>query len=388
MNWKEHLIIYVDDEFPNRLVFEQNFAARFRVKVVSSGEEALEALKQEQAAAVVTDQRMPGMSGHELLTRVKALYPDTTRIVITAFSDHDPILAAVNEGLVHRYLIKPWERAELEAILRWAIEAYTLGRENSELQLRLMHNERLATLGTIVGAVLHDINQPLGHVSVNVERLRHLTSSMTKLAELAKTAPHTSEEDRRNLADLAEELPEIVRDLRQSCRMMSELTSNLKQFLRPTPTETPATDPLPIVQYVFSVCREGSVRARGRQVYDGPRELPKVRISSTELSQILINLVNNANQALLAAKPPSPLVTVRVSETDDGMVRFVVNDNGPGMSAEVQQKAGTPFFSTKKEGTGLGLVQCRRLVERAGGQLKIATVEGAGTNVSFTVPKA
>jgi signal transduction histidine kinase len=179
-----------------------------------------------------------------------------------------------------------------------------------------------------------------------------------------------------------------VRDLRQSCRMMSELTTNLKQFLRPGPTETPATDPLPIIQYTFSVCREISVRAKGKQQYEGPRELPRVRISSTELMQILINLVNNANQAMLASKPSNPLVTVRVKETDDGMVRFVVSDNGPGMTAEVQQKAGTPFFSTKREGTGLGLAQCRRLVERAGGELKIASVDGAGTNVSFTLPKA
>src|SRR5579871_3770563 len=387
MDWKEHLILYVDDEFSNRLVFEQNFGPRFRVKSVASGEDALALLKDEQASAVVTDQRMPGMSGHELLQQVKTLYPDTVRIVITAYSDHDPILRAVNEGLVHRYLIKPWDRVELEAILRWATEVYVLGRQSSELQIRLMHNERLATLGSIGAAILHDLNQPLSHVAVNVERLAVLASSTEKAAELARAATKISQEDKRNLGDLAEELPEIVRDLRQSCQMMTELTSTLRQFIRPGAPETPATEPVPVIHYVFSVCRETAVRAQSKQVYDGPQSLPKVRISSMELMQILINLVSNANQALLNAKTRGGIVTVRANQTEDGQVRFVVSDNGPGMSEEVQQKAGTLFFSTKKEGTGLGLANCRRLVARAGGDLKIASVEGVGTNISFALPK-
>ncbi len=129
VNLKEHLIIYVDDERPNRIVFEQSFGARFNLRTLGSPKEALEVLRNETVAVLITDQRMPEMSGHELLMRVKQLYRETIRVVITAYSDLDPILSAVNEGLVARYIIKPWDRAEVEEILLWSLEAFSLGRQ-------------------------------------------------------------------------------------------------------------------------------------------------------------------------------------------------------------------------------------------------------------------
>ena len=68
-------------------------------------------------------------------------------------------------------------------------------------------------------------------------------------------------------------------------------------------------------------------------------------------------------------------------------VRLTVDDNGAGMSAEILGKVGTPFFSTRPEGTGLGVAQCRRLVEGAGGTFSIESVEGQGTTVTFTIPE-
>src|SRR6188508_2660713 len=109
MDPREHLVLYVDDERANRIVFDQTFGKKFRVKSVSGG---------------------------ELLAKAKEIAPDTLRIVVTAYSDLDPILHAVNQGLVVRYIVKPWDRKELEDTLRWALEAYALGRQGSALQLR------------------------------------------------------------------------------------------------------------------------------------------------------------------------------------------------------------------------------------------------------------
>ncbi|MBX3216670.1 MAG: response regulator, partial [Labilithrix sp.] len=124
MNLRDHLILYVDDEHANRIVFEITFGKTFRIKCVSSAEEALGFVSQEHIAVIVSDQRMTGMSGDELLKKVKDLSPDTVRMIVTAYSDLEPILNAVNEGLVARYVIKPWDRVELEETLRWALEAY------------------------------------------------------------------------------------------------------------------------------------------------------------------------------------------------------------------------------------------------------------------------
>ncbi len=386
MNTKEHLIVYVDDERPNRIVFEQSFGARFQVRAVPSGQAALELLRSETAAVLITDQRMPEMSGHELLVKAKQLYPEMIRVVITAYGDLDPILAAVNEGLVARYIIKPWDRAELEKILLWSLEAFALGRQNSALQLRLMQTERLVTLGSMAAAVLHDLHQPLTNLTVNLERLGEHAKVLGKLTTLLEGGA-LSKKDRASLQELAGEVPELSRDLLTSCELMTKMTLGLQQFLKSERRAEPSgVDPLPIIQYAMGVCRETSVRARGRISYEGPASLPKVYIGSTELTQVLINVVANGAQALLARSKAGGRVVVSAAEVD-GQVQISVDDNGPGMSAEVLRKVGTPFFSTRPEGTGLGVAQCRRLVEGAGGTFNIQSVEGQGTTVTFTLKK-
>jgi response regulator RpfG family c-di-GMP phosphodiesterase len=170
----EPLVLYVDDERGNRVVFEQSMNVDFNVKVAADPQTALEILASEEVAVLVTDMRMPTMSGEELLRIAKERWPQTIRMVVTAFSDVDPILRAINEGLVARYIIKPWVRAELSQVLRWATEAWLLGRNSAAIHRRLLETERLATLGSVSGMLVHDLKQPLMSLAVNVELLREL----------------------------------------------------------------------------------------------------------------------------------------------------------------------------------------------------------------------
>src|SRR5437879_2091958 len=94
------LIIYVDDERSNRVVFEQSLGSEFNLRCVADGVTALELMDMHETAVLVTDMRMPGMNGEELLRQCKERWPHTIRMVITAFVDPDPILRAINEGLV------------------------------------------------------------------------------------------------------------------------------------------------------------------------------------------------------------------------------------------------------------------------------------------------
>jgi signal transduction histidine kinase len=388
LNDKGHLIVYVDDERPNRIVFEQSFGARFNVRALPSGQAALELLRSETAAVLITDQRMPDMSGHDLLVKVKQLYPEMVRVVITAYSDLDPILAAVNEGLVARYIIKPWDRAEVEQILLWALGAFTMGRQEAALQLRLMQTERLVTLGSMAAAVVHDLHQPLTNLTVNIERLAEHGKSMDKLKEqVLAVGASLGKTDKTLLNELVGELPELSRDLLTSCTVMTNMTMRLKQFMKSESTPEPTgVDPVPILHYAIGVCRETAMRARGRITYEGPPSLPKVRIGSTELTQVVINVVANGAQALLARDKSGGRVVVNAAESDGG-VRISVDDNGVGMSPDTLAKVGTPFFSTRPDGTGLGVAQCRRFVEGAGGRFVIESVEGQGTMVTLTLPK-
>ncbi|MBK9029861.1 MAG: response regulator [Myxococcales bacterium] len=382
------MVLYVDDERPNRVVFERSFAGRFRIKTACDGDEALAILRAEPVAVLLTDQRMPGMSGDELLRVVKRDHADVVRVVITAYSDIEPILAAINEGLVARYIVKPWNRDELDQLLRWAIAAWEFSRDSSALQHRLLETERLATLGSIVGSVVHDLNQPVASMLMNCERLLYLMKAVPIVRQLATDATDLSEKERTILDDFLTDLPEIVDEFRHSTEHMRGMTSDLHEFLRGTRREigtATATAPVPVIKHALGVCQDVAVRARGFLRYDGPDSLPAVRMSSTELTQVLINLVTNAAQSLGDLPAGGGNVVVN-ADPSGGQIRFVISDNGGGITPDVLQKVGTPFFTTKRQGTGLGIAQCQRLVGKAGGSFRIASEVGKGTTVTFTLP--
>jgi two-component system NtrC family sensor kinase len=381
------LVLYVDDERPNRIVFEQSLGSQFNIRAVAGGREALEVLAETEVAVIVTDMRMPEMSGEQLLGIVKDKWPSTIRMVLTAYSDIEPILEAINKGLVARYIVKPWEREELIQVLRWAIEAWSFGKESVALQRRLLETERLATLGSIAGAVVHDLNQPLAGLVINSDRLLQLAEAGEPLKQFL-LGNRVDRDDRERIDELAEEINELARDLHENAVHLRSVTQSLAQFLYSRPVESaPATDPVPLIKNAIAVCHDIAVRARGTILYDGPKELPKVRMAATELTQVLINLISNAGQALLATGEADRHVDVVVRE-DGNVVVFEVRDEGVGMAADVLAKVGTPFFTTRKEGIGLGLAQCQRLVGKHGGSFRIDSTPGVGTTVTFTLPVA
>ena len=388
MDLKEHLVLYVDDEHANRVVFELTFGKILKVKCVDSAETALAVITQAAIAVLVTDQRMTGMSGDELLRRVKELSPDTVRMIVTAYSDLEPILNAVNEGLVARYVVKPWDRAELEEILRWALEAYVAGRTNGALQLRLVQTERLRTLGQVSASVLHDLNQPVMAIQMSAEQLTELSDIGPTLARLAggDTSPLTANE-RAVLGRLGEDLPELASSLSSCAAFMTDLMKQMRQFQRrdTDPPSSGGVSPMPVLKLALSMCRSGSVVSGAKLSYVGPADLPAVRATSTDLMQILVNVVRNAQQALEEHGVKQGTVIVHAAAIANA-VAFSVQDNGPGIPPEVLEKLGTPFFTTREAGTGLGVNQCKRLVARLGGELRIESSAGAGTKVTFTLP--
>ena len=377
-------ILYVDDDEAN--IFELSFQDIFNVKTTESGQEALEILKTENIGVVLTDQRMPKMTGNELLKHVKASHPRVVRVILTAYSQLDPILKAVNEGLVARYIIKPWDKSELQAVLEWAIEAFKLGQEDSALQERLLQTERLVTLGSIAASVSHDLNQPIAYFSNNCLRLDQLTAACSKIQELVAKDTSLDSANRELIMDLVEELPDISNDMNAGCKVMHDLTRSMMRMISEDAVTENGIDPFPIINYSMNLCKGTAIKTRGKINYEGPTELPHVSITGTELTQILFNLINNAVQALEKSSE-QPLVTVTVSPEPDA-IQFVIQDTGIGMSAETLQRVGKPFVSTKTGGTGLGLAQCRRLVGKAGGELNIESTLGEGTRVIFNIPTA
>jgi signal transduction histidine kinase len=381
------LVVYVDDERPNRVVFEQSLKADFRIKTVVSAKAALELLDSEEVAVLVSDIRMPEMDGLELLRIAKDKHPQTLRMVITAYSDVDPILRAINEGLVARYIVKPWNRDELRQVLRWATEVWTFGKDSAELQRRLLETERLASLGGIAAASVHDLRTPLMMVNVTLDELRERTEAIaaTRASIEGSNIEASAKTHMLEQIDLAVEL---IGDAKQASEDLKGMIALLNEFIKPGSKRgaPPVIDPLPVVQHAVTM-QQRIASAAMPISYRGPRELPHIRMSPVELTQVLVNLLGNAAQAVAARGEPNKAVAVEASTQGD-MLELKVRDEGVGMSPEVLKRVGTPWFTTRKEGTGLGIANCQRLVGSAGGRLRIESEPGVGTTVTILLPTA
>jgi two-component system response regulator HupR/HoxA len=130
-------VLIVDDEPRVLDAVEAILAAEFTVRRAEGGAQALELLKSEEVAVIVTDYKMPGMTGVELLRESQAHAPDALRIVLTAYTDIDSLMDAINTGRIYHFVPKPWEPGELMIVVRRAVERYRLARENVRLREEL-----------------------------------------------------------------------------------------------------------------------------------------------------------------------------------------------------------------------------------------------------------
>jgi len=134
---KRYPILVVDDEQDNLDAFRFNFRKTFDILTASGGAEALQVLEDKEVAVVITDQRMPRMTGVELLREVRVRQPEAVGIILTAFTDVDVLIEAINLGQVYRYITKPWDAKEVRGVLQYAIERFHLQRDNKRLAAQL-----------------------------------------------------------------------------------------------------------------------------------------------------------------------------------------------------------------------------------------------------------
>lgn len=140
-------ILYVDDEENNLFSFKANFRIKYNVYTAISGFDALEILKNNPISVIITDQRMPEMTGVVFLEKVCELYPDTIRILLTGYSDISAVIEAVNKGKIFHYLNKPWIEEELNETIERAYEIYSDKQETLDQFSQLeVSNEQLEFL--------------------------------------------------------------------------------------------------------------------------------------------------------------------------------------------------------------------------------------------------
>ncbi len=141
---REYPVLYVDDEPENLRVFELTFRREFGVLTAESGEAGLEIVMNEPVALVLSDHKMPGMTGVEFLSRVREMAPETIRMLVTAYGSAETLAHAINDGSIYRYVPKPWQPEEMRVALRRGLEVFALHREREGLVRELQTVNRIA----------------------------------------------------------------------------------------------------------------------------------------------------------------------------------------------------------------------------------------------------
>jgi response regulator RpfG family c-di-GMP phosphodiesterase len=140
---KKYTILVVDDEPDNLLLLERVLRRDYTVFSANSGAEALDVLENMEVDMIISDQRMPAMSGAELLGEAYKRNPDQVRLLLTAYSDVKDIIAAINAGHIYQYVSKPWDPDELKLIVRRALEAYQLTLDNRRMLTDYRNDEAM-----------------------------------------------------------------------------------------------------------------------------------------------------------------------------------------------------------------------------------------------------
>ncbi|RKH53245.1 hybrid sensor histidine kinase/response regulator [Corallococcus sp. AB049A] len=374
-------VLYVDDDALNLRVFDANFGQRFRIFRCSSPNEALALLEQRRAeiGVVLSDQRMPGMTGVELLERARSIAPDARRMLVTAYADMQAVIDAVNRGQVTRYFVKPWDRAELLAALEDALKIARLELRIREVEGRMMKSERLATLGQVTAGIAHELMGPVGYLTQNVSSLQR---DMERVVQYVSR--HLLTDPDAEVSSTIEDLPSLIKDLSEGATHLRGVALGLRAQARGEDMEATA-EVAEVVSFAVKLAR-AEVRDRARLTSSG--EPIRIVFGPVKLCQVLLNLIVNAAQAMEGTGRPGR-IDVRWAARDEDVV-LTVSDNGCGIPLALQEKVFQPLFTTKPVGigTGLGLSICRELVMQFGGQLRLSSTPGEGTEIELTFKRA
>ncbi len=364
-------VLCVDDE-PMLLQGLMTLLGRhFDVTGVTSGSGALRVLTDEGPyAVVISDYAMPGMNGAEFLAQAYAASPDTARILLTGHASLDRVIAVVNQGSVFRILTKPCEPSELMRSVEDALE-YT-DRTTNERALaqhklesmasHLVRAERLASLGTMAGAIGHEIN--------NV--LTPLLDAMATIDDCQAQGRLPQREDIRALQVGVEHLIVHARNLLQLGRP-------------PRPASRAETDLRASVGDVLGMLRAGGLLRNAQIRIDVPDDPVWVGVDKTPVDQVIVNLVKNALEAF--AGEPAPRIEISIARQPP-FAECSISDNASGIAEAALPMLFEPYYTTKppERGTGLGLFVVRRIAQDAGGDVAVRSEVGRGTTFVVRLP--
>ena len=373
-------ILLVDDE---EVVFQSigKFLHRcgHSVRTASDGAEALRRMEESTPDVVVSDIRMPGVDGLELLASCRLRYPNAPVILITGHGDVDTAVSALQKG-AYDYIRKPVKLKELIAILERIEDRRELERTLVQERAKLAHAGRLATVGTLAAGIAHEINNPTTMIRGNLQTFQRVW----ELLEPACRKAWRNEVD-GGAAELVEEVPGLIAGMLTGTDRITRIVNQVKQFSRAGENGLPE-----LVDLDRCVDQAAGLTSAGR---NGIRlevgaVVGRVLGVEQELVQVFVNLLHNAGQAV--GDRAGGWIQVGGKADSVGWLDVSISDNGDGIPEALRDKVFDTFFTTKEpgEGTGLGLSICHSIVTEHGGHLGFEPRREGGTRFWVRFPLA
>lgn len=363
----KHTILCVDDESDNVDALERLFRRKYNVLKATSGAEALKLVKEHPITLIITDQRMPNMTGTEFLEKSMRFLPNAMRILLTGYTDIDSVIAAINNGQVYRYVTKPWDPHDLSNAVDKAVEKYELSAElkekNNALELALKELKTLdEAKSNFMILINHELKTPLTVMISFLDLLKETDLS----AEQKKYADRIQQSSDR--------LNALIND---SLELVSAETGTL-------PIKVTGIDLKKVVQELkqdFSLPLE----QKGMSM-DISLDATDVRADAKALRSILSRLLDNA----IKFAPENTTIALSAKDGGEGKIHLSLVNEGKSLKAETIAKILKPFSLDENvmhhsKGTGLGLSVVQALLRRLGSKLEVDSPKGKFA-ASFELP--
>jgi two-component system, response regulator PhcR len=357
-------VLYVDDEELARKYFARAVENDFTVLTAPSVDEALEILAKPDSDVdvLVTDYRMPGRVGGELLRQVERDYPHLVRILVTAYADKEVLLETINGGDIFRILEKPLDANTVRDALRLASEN---ARE------RALRRQSLLAIEETVAFLAHELNTPLATIANfarNIQRrvnAQQEESGLPWRADIGNAAAHMNDNARYCLSVLASFVESVKR---ASVVPAARLASGSAQ------------------QMVAALLGMYPLAPGQRDIIEVDVQADfTVRASPNCVALVLSSLLSNALRALQGLPGPRIRITVGVAERP----YIIVEDNGPGIAPALLNRLLLDPVSMHGDegGSGWGLIFCNRVMQSFGGHLRVQSELGCSTTVTMNFPE-
>jgi len=255
----------------------------------------------------------------------------------------------------------------IKGVVRDITEQLRARQENEGLRRDLAHAGRVSVLGTLSSSLAHELSQPLGAILLN-----------TEAAQLLLQRPEP---------DL-EEIRQILADIHRDDHRAADVIDRLRKLLKHRQLDSAPVSVDSLLQDVESLLKSDAIARHVTLEWWSEPGVPPVRGDRVHLSQVLINLVMNAMDAMVDLPTARRRVSVRARASEPGWVEIAVADSGPGVPPDLQRKIFDPFFTTKSTGMGMGLSVSRTIVDSHGGKLAVENGADGGATFLVTLPIA